>query len=257
MRILKEIDTYLEDRDYENEASKVRKSHHPSEVSACNRAIYYRWTKAPITNPRNAESIWRMEMGKAVELLAVGYLKGMGYEVIEQEEVTIEASPLIHPVHGYIDITIQTVDGLHRAEVKTTWGQGTKAIQYNGPQKEHVEQAMCYMIDKGINVYNMIYIARDTLWRSEFVIKKTQWELDNFRAHMISKFAHIESCVDEKVMPPRDFSAIVADGEVKATIQRNGVKYKSDWNCLYCVRRDLCYANERESFGLYLPEVRG
>lgn len=255
MRILSEIDNYLELRNLEENEKKIRSSHHPSEVAQCSRAIYYKWINAPISNPDTAESIWRMEMGKAVELLAIQYLREMGYKVKEQEEITIRAEALKYPIHGYLDIVIETEDGDVGAEVKTTWGMGTKDVQNNGPKSDHIQQVMFYMIYKGMTDFNMMYIARDTLWRSEFIIRKSEDELYDFLSRSVDKFSKIEEAVDTRTLPPRDFHAIVADGEIKKNIQRKGVKYSSDWQCMYCQRRDLCYEDERNSYDLFIPGV--
>jgi hypothetical protein len=68
------------------------------------------------------------------------------------------------------------------------------------------------------------------------------------------KFSLIEDCVENNIIPKRGFRAVVADGEVKGLVQRKGVKYKSDWQCMYCVRRDYCYADERSDYQLHIPE---
>jgi hypothetical protein len=254
MKLLKQIDSHIETENFRNEYEKVRKSHHPSEVLSCNRAIVYKWMKADISNPRDATSVWRMEMGKAVELLAIKYLREMGFDVDDQREITIESKRLKYPIHGYIDIWVNDNEGGNGAEVKTTWGYGTTDVSNNGPREQDISQSMVYMSAENQNTYNLIYIARDTLWRNEYVIRKSDEELRSFMSSVEDKFSKIEDYVENNIIPPRDFKAIVADGEVKSTIQRNGVKYKSDWNCLYCVRRDLCYAEERSDYGLHIPE---
>lgn len=254
MKMLNEIDKYLEEKNLQDEISKVRKSHHPSEGSSCKRAIVYKWLKAPVTNPRDAVGIWRMEMGKAVELLAIKYLREMGYEVDDQKEINLTYDELEYPVHGYIDIAIELPESSYRGEVKTTWGHGTKDISYNGPRDGDIAQARCYMLAEKLETYNMIYIARDTLWRSEYQISWDMEGPEGFEKFIVEKFKLIEYYVKNGIIPPRDFKAIVADGEVKGTIQRNNVKYKSDWQCMYCVRRDHCYADERSDFKLHLPE---
>lgn len=256
MKLLSKIDAYIEDQDYVKELTKVRQSHHPSEVSSCNRAIYYKWKNAPVTNPRNAESIWRMEMGKAVELLAIKYMKDMGYDVEDQREINLKFDTLKYPIHGYIDIYAlkEDMDKPVYAEVKTTWGQGTKDVQMNGPREQDVNQAMVYMYAENVQKYNMIYIARDTLWRSEYILDLSLHQLDVFMDWVVRKFQKIENYVESGTLPPRDFKAVVADGEVKKVIQRNGVKYSSQWQCMYCVRRDFCYADERADYGLHIPE---
>jgi len=97
------------------------------------------------------------------------------------------------------------------------------------------------------------YIARDSFYRTEFCFTMTDAERDEFLEGIIQKFIKLEEFVDFKIVPMRDYQACIKDGEIKDSVQYKSIKYKSDWQCLYCQYRSGCYYHELQSMEMILP----
>lgn len=252
MNTLKLIDEYLYENDIKKEDDKVMSSHHPSSISSCMRALYYRWIKAPITDPRTATDAWRMELGKWLHLMYADHISKTGMKVENEVEVTYKDPRLRYPIHGYIDGIIDNRIGI---ELKTTFGYGAKAIQISGKPREQDEaQAKVYLsIRKDLECFNIPYLARDSFYRTEFIINMSPQNREDYLNSCVDKFERLEKYVSQGALPNREYSAVIKDGEIKDSIQHKGVKYKSDWVCMYCIRRSLCWKPEIESMDIILP----
>lgn len=257
VNILNRIDAWLVEQDRQKLNTRERTSHHPSGANKCLRQMYYDWTNEPVSNYRTATDIWRMNLGTWMHKMFAHYLREMGEQVIDEVEMYLRDDRLMYPIHGYLDNVIE-IDGLlYGIELKTVFGQGGKSIQLSGkPREDDAVQSKIYLVANELAGYFIDYLARDSFYRTEFEIVMTADEKRVFKGKIIDKFIRLETCVTNKILPNRDYNAVVKDGEIKKDIQHKTVKYKSDWQCLYCVYRDTCYRAEIESYDICLPDRR-
>lgn len=272
MNTLNAIDKYLEDQDLWKESTKVMSSHHPSAVNNCMRQQWYKWKAVrrrqdgstelmiPVTDPRKAKDIWRMSMGTWIHNGYAELMAKIGFNVKSEEEITYHDPRLKHPIHGYIDneyvYESDAGEMIQGIEVKTTFGYGAKALQIaNEPKENDLAQAKVYLaIRRNINGFSMPYIARDSFYRTEFQVFMSQEERDEYLEKIVTRFELMEMLVEKNIMPKRDFQVCIKDGELRDSVQHKGVKYKSDWQCMYCIRRSLCWADELASMDMILPD---
>jgi hypothetical protein len=257
MKILGGVDRYLVQKDARELNEKIRSSHHPSEYSGCLRKMYFEWTKRTITNYRDATDIYRMMVGRWIHKGFADVLKEMlGDKVQSELEFTYEHPDLKYPIHGFMDNVFTYDEMLIGLELKTSFGRGIVSIAKSSkPRPEDEAQAKIYLAaNEFITSFSLPYLGRDSFYRTEFDIQLTVKQRREFMEQVVSKFKTLETHLEKGEMPPRDFSAVVKDGEIKKEIQYNSVKYRSDWQCLYCVYRDGCYSKEIDDMGIHLPE---
>lgn len=247
------VNEFLELRDLEREEGKKMRSHHPSGVSSCMRQLWYKWKQAPVTDPRSAQDVWRMEIGNAIHDYYARILKEMGYEVQSEYEVWMEDDRLKYPIHGYIDNLLVVEGKAIPIEIKTLWGMGAKMVQAEGPRGSDIGQIGVYAFMQEYEHFLLEYLARDSMWTDEYTLKFTKEKRAELKESAIKKFVALESYVEQDIEPPREYGAVVWDGEIKKTKQIDGIKYSSDWQCMYCVRRSHCYRKEIENMTNILP----
>ncbi len=265
MNLLKSIDSYLVDRDLRETMKKERTSHHPSAVNKCMRQQYYSWIKQPITNPRSATSVYRMSIGKWIEKgIVEDVLKPMfGEDKIKTQVEIFHHSPeLKYPIHGYMDVVIEMEDESGNVvftpvEIKTSFGRGIKNIQLSGkPREDDATQSKVYISTrKDFKQIALIYLGRDSFYRTEFDLSMEGFERDEFIAEIVKRFKVLEEHIENKTLPEREYEAIVFNGEIVDRKQVNKVVYTTDWQCKpeYCLWSSECYKHEIEDMGLHLP----
>ena len=255
INIISRIDNWLVEQDKIKLNSKIRTNHHPSGANKCMRQLYFDWIGEPVSNYRTATDIWRMNLGTWMHKMFAHYLKEMGENVQDEVEMTFTDWRLKYPIHGYMDNVIEIDGYIFPIELKTVFGYGGKAIQLSGKPREDDEvQEKIYISFNDFVGGIVAYLARDSFYRTQFIVTMDSQEKEKFKEKIIMKFMSLEAHVEERIMPDRDYHAIVCDGELVETKQHKCIKYKSDWQCMYCVYRDSCYVEERENMGLYLPE---
>ncbi len=249
------LDEYLFESEIKKNREKVMSSHHPSSVSSCLRALYYRWKNAEITDPTQPKDIWRMYMGTWVHQMYANLLKETGMTVEAEVELTYHDERLAYPIHGFLDNMI-VVNGIkYGVELKTVFGYGAKAIQISGKPREQDEMQMKTYLSIMPELDYMIasYLARDSFYRTEFMFTMNKEERKSFLDFIVSKFMRLEDYVEQNVLPDREYQVCIKDREFKDSVQYKNTKYKSDWQCMYCNRRSLCWAEELNSFEMTLP----
>lgn len=257
INIISMMDNWLVEQDKKKLDSRDRKSHHPSGANKCMRQLYYDWTGQPVSDYRTATDIWRMNLGTWMHKMFAHYLKEMGEDVQDEVEMTFKDWRLKYPIHGYMDNVIMINGVMFPIELKTVFGYGGKAIQLSGqPREDDATQEKIYIAFNNFVGGIVAYLARDSFYRTQFIISMSKEDKEAFKEKIILRFMELEDYVDRKVLPKRDYQAIVCDGELLDTKQKNNVKYKSDWQCMYCVYRSACYREELDCMGLYLPEAK-
>ncbi len=229
-----------------DEWNRKRTSHYPSDISACKRQLYYKWTEEPVSNPVTVGGMLKMKMGTAIHDIIPSLLELAGLESAPEVAVKKTHPRLLHPISGRIDnlFIIPNTNSLGVIEVKTSYGAGVKTLQKTGKPREGDEnQLLTYLwlepiIAKGI----LIYIGRDNGYRTEFEIERDDEYVEDF---LIGKLASLDHMVKTRdVFPDRDYHVVIKDGEIKAKYQKDKVIYKSDWQCLFCQFMDTCWENE-------------
>ena len=257
MKFLKLIDEMLEAKDRRELDSKKRTSHHPSGYSDCMRKMFFDWTNFPVSNYRTATDIYKILAGKWIHQGFAELLKELyGDRVQTEVEFTYEHPDLQYPIHGFMDNVI-VIDGvLIGIELKTSFGRGIVSIAKTGrPKDEHLNQTKIYLaLNEVISSFSLPYLGRDSFYRTEFEVFLNERDRKAFTKIVVERFKKLENYVNNLEVPDREFHAIVKDGEIKDKIQKDGIMYKSDWQCLYCVYRDSCYTKERDSMSICIPE---
>jgi len=249
------LDEYLYDTELKKNEDKQMSSHHPSGVSSCLRQLYYKWINAEVTDPVQPKDIWRMKMGTWLHEMYANLLKETGMAVESEVELTYHDERLKYPIHGYLDNMI-VVNGItYGVELKTVFGYGAKAIQMSGKPREQDEMQMKTYLSIMPELDHMIapYLARDSFYRTEFNFTMSKEERKEFLDLIVNKFMKLEQAVDTKTIPDREYQVCIKDGEFKDSVQHKTVKYKSNWQCMYCNRRSLCWAEELNSYDMTLP----
>jgi len=231
--------------------NKKRESHYPSDISACKRQLYYKWTDEPVSNPVTAGGMLKMKMGTAIHDIVPNLLELAGLESVPEIAVKKSTSYLKYPISGRIDnlFIIPGTDSLGVIEVKTSYGAGVKALQKTGkPRESDANQLLTYLwleptLAKGI----LIYIGRDNGYRTEFEVDRDN---DKVECIIVNKLKDLERRVflrsalqgyTDDQLPDREYSVAIKNGEIKDKYQKDKVVYKSMWNCEYCSYESICW----------------
>lgn len=267
MRVLKTVDSWLVEQggkeadgyrkdDNGEWVLKERTTHHPSAFTKCTRSMYYEWTRTPVSDYWDATAMWRMRVGKWIERgLADILVEIFGRDAVkEQIEVFYSPPELKYPVHGYMDfnIVLPNIYGEFETsgiELKTSFGRGIVEIAKSGAPKESDEaQAKIYVATTNfLDSFSLPYLGRDSFYRAEFDIKMTLEEKESFKKKVIERFKLFEDYLERKELPPRDYTVVIKDGEIREKTQYQKADYKSDWQCRYCLRMSHCWREEIEA----------
>jgi CRISPR/Cas system-associated exonuclease Cas4 (RecB family) len=244
------IDKHLLDERSERWA---RKRHYPSDVNACLRQLYYKWTVQEESNPNDAGSLLKMRMGDSIHDLIHEVLKSSGFE-IENEVAGRKEVPGLKYQMGYrIDNIFKDEDGPAAIEVKSSYGRGiTEINKTQKPKDDHLAQCCLYLnLEPQLVRCYLLYYARDNGYRCQFVVDYRNGELcangkpsEVKFEKMIARLATFEEYLEKGQLPPRDFQVAIKNGEIKDKFQKDKVEYKSDWRCRYCNYRFTCWADE-------------
>ena len=270
--LLKEIFEVIAKEDLEREAKYKDQEyrHYPSSASValpdgvvgkCLRALFYRATKVPMTNPPTQAKKLMFGAGDAIhEWLFNKLKKGQNYRVVAEVPGQLVLKGLNHIISFRKDLEIHSDGPRFFGEMKTKQGRAISKLVFEGPQWADVAQIMCYLEeDKEVKNCNLICVARDTGTYVEFQISKfgddaftweqiypnqSKAELVPFKfEHIKDRFLKLEGYLAKATVPPRDFKAVL-DKEGKVTYKRtkNKIDYVSDYQCTYCDWRDHCWS---------------
>lgn len=237
-----------------------RRSHYASDVSACRRELYFKWTGEPYSDPPNAGARLKMAFGKGAENIIGAGLKWMqqkgeikGYA--SQVKYEAHLPELKYPVGIRLDFVIeQTDDPPLILEIKSAYGRGIKEIQKDGrPRDDHLMQIFLYLQYTPIKQALAVYLGRDNGYRTEFALwlNDGQVMLDGKAIGaaqegvdwVAKRLKAVEDHLEAKTLPDRDFYHAIKNGELRDEFQKAGQIYKSDWHCSYCWFRSTCWAD--------------
>lgn len=254
MNFIDKIDTYLLSRE-----SKKRDVHYVSDVSDCVRKLYYKWTDHPVSNPIEAGALLKMRMGDSVHDLVHEVLSASGCDVIPEMSVRKNYPGLKYPVSMRCDnlFSEKGSQEIEVIEVKSSYGAGIVRIQKSGmPKKEHLAQVCFYGDGFEARKGYLLYIGRDNAYRCQFdtvyedgaIFLRGRNKPIIQLYELIGKLSFIEDSLEAEVLPNREYWAAIKNGEIRDLFQKDNVKYKSDWQCLYCQYRSACWENEIEEY---------
>jgi hypothetical protein len=268
MRLLNKFDEWILGRE-----SWDRSSHYASSACSCKRQLVYSWLKTKESNPNEPGSIIKMEMGKKIEDIYTDFLDWTvrtgtnvdGYIIQEYDTQwyqRYEIEGLKYPISVRLDYVLTCVNistgNIEKiaVELKSSFGRGIVDIQKNQEAKlDYLKQIFIYTYLTPFKIFNHPYLGRDSGYRTEFEIIGDEDGLTvkgssltrryNFKWNqLIEKLKVIEQNVKDKNIPERDYKVAIKNGEIKPKFQHKKVEYKSDWQCLYCNWKDLCWKDE-------------
>ena len=252
MNIVDRLDTFLLES-----SKRERKTHYPSDVTACVRQLAYKWNGYDETDPPTAGNIIKMRFGNLAEDILEDWLKwelanGTIESYDKESEVWGGDPDLEYPIHGYIDFVIHGQKGKYGIECKSSFGRGVKDVQMNGPKPEHVMQVYMYMRFTDIKHFFLVYLGRDNGYRTQFELTMDDagdMYVGNAKQNVdwksiIGRLRIAEQSVGDEILPDREFKAAVRDGEIVDKFVRQKQEYKSDWQCRYCNYRRECWQDQ-------------
>jgi hypothetical protein len=247
--LLNVLDNYLMSQE-----KRERTSHYPSDINACLRQLYYKWTKEPESDPITPGGYLKMGMGSSIHDYLFNQLLKSGLEVISEIEFKKTFPILKYPISGRVDnLFVDSDNNISGIEIKSGYGRGIVAIKENGPKIEHLFQVACYLHFTDIKRFHLLYIARDNAYRTQFVVEKiddkiyilnedgSKKEINITVAQMVNKLEQLESCVALRHVPDRGGVVAIKNGEMKDSFQKNMVKFKTSWFCSYCQYKTMCW----------------
>jgi hypothetical protein len=237
--------------------------------------LYYKWADVEKSNPVDVAAKMKMEIGNVTHELITKWLRGAKLEIADEIAVQKRYSNLRHPISVRIDNVFVDKSGEKEkfagVEVKTSFGYGILAIKKAGfPKYDHLMQTLLYQELTGINEFYILYIGRDFAYRTQFGIKKirggqneydlstprqieiypslpsfrTKIRLEYYFDRVVKKMEQTEKHNCIALVPERDYSIGIKNGKAMKDFTHNKVKYKSDWRCMWCEWRDLCWQKE-------------
>ena len=242
--LINSIDNYLL-----AEEGHKRTAHYASDVSACLRQLFFKWTEARVSNPIEAGALWKMNFGNAIHDLVATFLDKAGHDVITEVPDRVSIDGLKYPISFRIDnIFIDDDTQMAGIEVKTSFGRGIVEIQKSGsPRDSDVNQVVVYMrAVPDIKRFYILYFGRDNGYRCQFIVNRDV--VEKVWPTLQSRLESLEVALESNLTPPRDYRAAIKHGERRKMFQKNNVKYKSDWQCDYCKWADMCWESELREY---------
>lgn len=260
---------------------KIKQAHWPSELTQCTRQIVYGWSGYKESNPIDSSGWWKIQLGNAIHELCQSTLERIEADPdmkadlawpdfhVEREVRSgmVAVEGLKFPVSYRIDNIFMDDDGvLAMAEYKTAFGYGMRVIRDEGPKDSALGQAVTYTKLSGITRCYIMYVSRDNGDRVLYILDmvpegwilsrmfpsgeltemkrypKTVWDM------AIKKLQFIEAHVEAKTLPERPYWVAIKKGEIRDKFTKDGVEYKSDWQCMYCAYKQKCWGEFVESY---------
>lgn len=187
---------------------------------------------------------------------------------------------LSKPIRYRRDMIFTDSDGkLCGGEIKTKYGAGVRAMKETGLDDRQLTQVVLYLVldwvlaergefgeNGGMRRYYVPMVSRDDGDRVQFVVEMVgdppnaefvvwrtypsgetvrlkEYGMEVFYT-AIDRMADVEVALSADEVPERDFRVAIKNGEIRKDYQHKNVKYKSDWQCLYCGFKDKCWAAE-------------
>lgn len=261
------IDIIEEEMIKKTEIRKQRLGHYPSELEACRRQLFYKWTDTPASDPIEESGHWRMQMGDSIHAFIQKILKERDPSFEAEVSWSVAHPKLVYPIRGRVDgLFLDPETGEKVAlEIKTTYGRGVRAIKEEGARRYLPQVAMyLYALKAHVVRAHLVIIARDDADRCEMVVDrddqgvylsriygsemydtKERFEWSELES-LIDRLAYVEQAVFDKTTPDRDFFHAVREIDGKRTLATQAQSRKTDWQCSYCGWKSLCWLDQKK-----------
>lgn len=266
-------DTYLE----EDKKAVVRTAgdyrHNPSSATmvkpdgtvagACIRALYYKATSEPVSDPKEFTTRLQAGFGNGIhDYLASQLKKSDKIKYVSEVPGKMILNPLTKEISFRLD-GLATYKGEQGCvEIKTMQSYGlNRMVKEGGPKEAHILQVLCYFgTNPDLRWTSLVYFGRDNAYRAEyhiykdpesdkFVLKgitpaKAEVPIDSLSFDkVVERWKDLEGYVERGELPKRDYKAVLTkDGLVTDKRVKNAVEYKTDYACLYCPWQSKCWS---------------
>jgi hypothetical protein len=174
---------------------------------------------------------WQCEMGNAIHDM-IAKMLGELMPVRSEKSFKFQHPRLKRVISGRWDNDAVYENKSFGIEIKTTYGRSVVDIQKTGkPKHDALVQAAVYLFTGDIKTWYLLYIGRDTGYRTQFKVtesngkiylegKETGITFDK----IVDKFVALESYLEQHQLPDREYQIAIKQGELK--IQGFQKKYK-------------------------------
>ena len=262
MNLISAMDGYLTRR---SEGGRARSDHWPSDISNCTRQLWWKWKGEPYEGTTDPTLEWKFALGNAVEDFVAEFLAGAGIPIARKVKGKKHVEGLEHKISYELDGIISDEVGRAGLEVKSSFGYGITKIKQRGyPDQSHAEQVTMYMELEELDRFYVIYVARDSSYRTAFFVEKleiveegsgkaftifinghpTKLNFDTLKARLI----RLEGFLERDELAPRDFQAAIKYSEIRRRFVKDGRPYQSHFRCLSCPFQQKCWSEELEKY---------
>jgi hypothetical protein len=205
---------------------------------ACARASYYSFINAP-RKEMSETSLWAIWLGEIIHENVQTLCKERLGGRVEIEKETEKDYGLSMPVRGRLDMYFPDMNTA--TEIKTCYGaalKGEDSVKIK-PKLSHLFQSMLYVDMLGLSSIGVLYLARDSAYRTLHTIIpgtihygfSAKYKDSSLKGKVyaitiediIDGYRYVDHYIAKKEVPPRDFAMF------------------KDWNCSYCDFSNLCY----------------
>ena len=231
-------------------------------IGACLRSLYYKANKIVKSNPSDFTGRLQMGFGDGLHSWVLGKLAN-SKEITLRSEASgrMKIDPLTKEVSYRVDGLVNYDKQNGCLELKFKQGYAVeKRIRDKTPDEDSTLQTICYLNTEPVEWVNLCYAARDSALRAEFQITKQgdvylqEPVIPNGDRVLLpelcfngikARWLELEECLKTFTVPKRDYKVVYNDfGHIVELRQKNCVKYKSHWRCMYCDWKDYCWKQE-------------
>ncbi len=232
-------------------------------VGACLRQLYYRATGEPVSDKKELTNKLQAGFGNGIhDFLTERLQKSDKIKLVPEVPGKVIVDPLTREISFRLDGLVTYLGELGCLEIKTQQSYGLqRMVKEGGPKKSDILQVLCYFgTNENIRWASLLYVARDSAYRAEYHIYK-DLKSDKFMIKgitpvqkekpidgltfdaVLKRWKELEGHVDRRELPKRDYQVVFkADGTVTDKRTKNGVDYKSDFQCNYCSYQLTCWS---------------
>jgi len=233
----------------------------PSYIDKCKRQIFYQKRNEPQSNPIEIHSYIKFAMGDSVHLSLQNILKEIGIykEGEEFKEAEMFGLNWLYRIDGLLELN----NNKFIIEIKSVYSSGYNSIEHEA-KREHELQLLMYMLFEKIEFGIILYIGRDNGFIVEYNyhIEALKEKHKDFILNKAKELKLLQNQIENNFLPNRDYNVVIKNmsaGKIQSDIidgvnhhnlsfefQKDSIKYKSDWQCLYCSWKNTCWSKELE-----------
>lgn len=265
-------EAYIQEDKKREETPRVGYNHNPSSASivqddgtvvgACLRSLYYKVTQEPSSDARDLTSRLQADFGNGIhDRLQEKLGKNSKIRLLSENPGKVLVDSLTHEISFRLDGLVTHKGEQGCLEIKTMQSFGLqRMVKEGGPKPAHILQILCYLAtNENLRWAALIYFGRDNAYRAEYHVYKDpetqQYVLKGITPNqpekainysfdkIVSRWKELEVAVEKKELPRRDFKAVLdKEGKVTAKRTKNGIDFKTSYQCSYCSWQAKCWA---------------